>query len=462
MSRRLARGAAVLATVAWPITATAADVPAFCADPASVSAAVDKESIAEEVLIQNGVPAVVRTRLDAWRKASPADTTFPSKLSSRQVMVLWGGQVCDTIGCTKAEVEKLTTASFAYIDLLKDTEHLAFTGSRDPREFFLDDASTVRCLPSATKELAIVQPPAPGSNTPPPSAWGLADRAKDTPKGSIRIRGKGEDLIFADYDSGYTDASKATISFEDDDAAGKTKTKFVGAIGYSVLFPPRFSADGARRLSWGFIPYFAINLDTSKADGKAKEVSSNTLDFGTTFQIVRDQYFQRYDVAASQYIGVTPHFLINRDDKSRLLALNLLYRPTVLFSPSFALNSLRKIGGTPLKFEPILDARFAYGHFASVGTRTGDDANDFTRLGFRYGIGLSSSIDRFPIELAVTDTPMFAISGAADDISLFQSTLSAYFDKDKHFGVEVGYSRGRATDLDERVAKWSIGLAVRY
>lgn len=466
MSRRSsnlpARAATALALVAWPFAATAADVPSFCADPASVSSPVDKEVIAEEVLIQSGVPAVVRTRLDAWRKANPDDTTFPSALSSRQVMVLVGGQLCDTMGCTKAEVEKLTTASFTFIDLLKDTEHLSFAGPRDPKQFFQNSGSTVRCLPSATKELAIVKPPVAGSHSPPPSAWGLTSRPDTTPKGNLRIRGKGEDLVFADYDSGYTDTSKATISFENDDAAGKTKTKLIGAIGYSVLFPAIFSDDRSRRLSWGLIPYFAINLDTSKADGKAKEVDSNTLDFGTTLQFVRDQYFSGIDASASQYIAVTPHFLINRDDKSQLLALNALYRPTVLLSKDFALNALRRVGGLPVRFEPILDARFAYGHFTRVGSRTGDDANDFTRLGFRYGLGLSSSIDRFPIEFAITDTPMFVVSGAARNISILETKGSAYFDADKHFGVEVGYSKGRATDLDERVAKWSIGLAVRY
>jgi hypothetical protein len=437
---------------ALPVAASAADVPSFCADPASTTSPVDKEVIAEQVLIENGVPAVVRSRFDAWRKAHPSDTTIPIGFSSRQVMVLVGGQLCDKIGCTKAEVEKLAGASFTFIDLLKDTEHLSFFGPRDPRQFFQSDGSNIRCLPSAANELTIVKPPVAGSGEPPPSAWGLTNRPDTGPKGNIRIRGKGEDLIFADYDTG----------FEDDVASGKTKTKLVGAIGYSILFPANFSDDRSQRFSLGVIPYFAINLDASKSDGKAKEVDSNTLDFGTTLQFVYDRHFDNIDAAASQYLAITPHFLVNRNDSSQLLAVNALYRPTVLFSKDFALNALRRIGGLPVRFEPILDARFAYGHFTRVGSRTGDDANDFTRLGFRYGIGLSSSIDRYPIELAITDTPMFVISGAARNISVLEAKGSAFFDADKHFGVEVVYSKGRATDLDERVAKWSIGLGVRY
>lgn len=197
-------GRAVAASLlaAWPAAASAADVPSFCADPASTISPVDKELIAEQVLIENGVPAVVRTRLDAWRKAHPNDTTFPIGLSSRQVMVVVGGQLCDKIGCTKAEVEKLTDASFTFIDLLKDTEHLLFFGPRDPGQFFQNEGSKMRCLPSAANKLAIVKPPVAGSSDPPPSAWGLTNRPDTGPKGDIRLRGKGEDLIFADYDTG--------------------------------------------------------------------------------------------------------------------------------------------------------------------------------------------------------------------------------------------------------------------
>lgn len=452
--------------ICWAANAIAADAPAICANPDYAKAPIDKEVFAEEVLIQGGVSAVVRVRFDAWRKTNPDDPDFAG-LSSRAAMAVYGAKVCDKIGCTKDEVRKVEKASQLFYTALTDTAHFSFVGWRnDPAAFMRQDGGSVQCLASATQALAIVPPQSAGSTKPPQSAWGLNDRVADAarPAGSIRIRGKGEDLIYAQYDPGFTDASKANISFEHDSIKSQGTTKLVAAVGYSVLFPGVFNEDRTRRVSWGFIPYFGIDLETSKAAGKDRTFDSNTFDFGTTFQLVEDTYSFRFKRAASQYLAFTPHFLINRDDKSRLLALNLLYRPTISISRNLAVNGFSNIdlAGIPLKWEPILDGRIAYGHFTRIGTRTGDDANDFTRIGLRYGIGLSSRIDRFPVDLVVTDTPMFVVGGASRNISLFESTLSMYFDSDKHFGADLKYTRGRATDLDDRVAKWSIGLAVRY
>lgn len=464
--KRTACALAAIIPMCWSANAIAAGAPAICANPAYVRAAMDKDVFAEEMLIQAGVSAVVRVRFDAWRKDNPNDPKFAG-LTSRAAMAVYGAEICDSIGCTPEEGPKVAKASQIFYATLTDTAHFSFVGWRDdPAAFMRDGGGSIRCRASTTVNLAIIPPLSAGSTKPPQSAWGLNDRVagKDRPTGSIRIRGKGDDLIYAQYDAGFTDASKANISFEHDDTTSKGSTNLVGAVGYSILFPGAFNENRTRRVSWGLIPYFGVDLETSKTKRKAREYDSDTFDVGTTFQMVEDTYSFRFKRAASQFLAFTPHFLINRDDKSRLLAVNLLYRPTISFSPSLAVNGFSNIdlGDIPLKWEPILDGRFAYGHFTRAGLRTGDDANDFTRIGFRYGIGLSSRVDRFPVDLVVTDTPMFVIDGASRDISIFESTLSMFFDADKRFGTEVKFAKGRATDLDERVAKWSLGLAVRY
>ena len=469
MSRAVRAAARVVATivpVCWSANVIAADAPAICANPAYVNAPIDKDVFAEEVLIQAGVSAVVRVRFDAWRKANPDDPKLTG-LTSRTAIAVYGAEICDRIGCTKEELPKVQKAALLFYTAVTDTKHFSFSGWRDdPAAFMREGGGSIRCMASATEQLAIIAPLPAGSTKPPQSAWGLNTRVAETdhPTGSIRIRGKGEDLIYAQYDPGFTDASKANISFEQDDTKSKGSTKLVAAVGYSILFPGAFNEDRTRRVNWGLIPYVGVDLETSKTEGKDREFDSNTFDFGTTFQLVKDTYSFRFKRTANQYLAFTPHFLINRSDKSRLLALNLLYRPTISISPDLAVNGFSniKLGGIPLKWEPILDERIAYGHFTRIGTRTGDNANDFARMGLRFGIGLSSGVDQFPVDLVVTDTPMFVIDGASRDISLFESTLSMYFDSDKHFGADLKYTRGRATDLDERVAKWSVGLAVRY
>lgn len=465
IGRRPTKLAGILALTCWTTNAFAADGPALCANPEFVTSDIDKDAFAEEALIQAGVSAVVRIRLDAWRKANPK-TPELAGLTSREAIALYGSQICDMMGCAEGEANSVTKASFIFLQMLKDTSHFSFRGWREgPATFLRDSGASVRCFPAATLAQAVVPPPTEGSGKPPLSAWGLNERVADRPPtGSIRIRGKGDDLIYAQYDPGYTDASKANISFEWDDTRSKGSLNLVGAVGYSVLFPGTFNEARTRRTSWGFIPYVGVDIESTKEQGKDRKYDSNSLDFGATFQLVTDSYSFRYKRAASQYLSITPHFLVNRADDSRLLALNLLYRPTISFSRDLALNGFSdlKLGSIPLKWEPIIDGRIAYGHFTTIGTRTGDDANDSTRIGFRYGIALASRVDRFPVDLVVSDTPMFAVSGAAHHISLFESTLSLYFDADKHFGTDLKYTRGRASDLDERVAKWTVGLSVRY
>lgn len=75
---------------------------------------------------------------------------------------------------------------------------------------------------------------------------------------------------------------------------------------------------------------------------------------------------------------------------------------------------------------------------------------------FRYGIWLSSRVDGLPVDLAVTDTPVFVIDRASRNTSVSEFTLWMFFASNKQFGTEVKYTRGRETDRDERVAKLSL------
>ncbi len=436
--------------------ASAADAPAFCADKSYTEKPIDKDAFADEILISKQVPAVVVQRLQAWRTKNTDQTAFPVDFPAKQLLVLLGDTVCISIGCTKGERAKLVASSLEYARLLKDSDNLVFAGTTDPRRFFTESASTVRCRSEANAKFAVT--------TTKPGPFESPDGKTPTQYAitSFRVRGTAEDLIYPGGSSQYSDASKAKISFEDDSVSSKQSTKFVGALGYSILFPGQPNEAASVRFSWGVIPYAAFNIDTSKAKGKDKSVSSDTVELGTQIQFLIDTYDSGSGLAVGQYVALTPRYLSNRDDDSSLLGLGGLWRPTVSFSPTLAVNAFREIDGVPLKWEIIADGRFAYGHFARIGKRTGDDAKDFLRLGARYGLGVSTTLENLPLDLIVSDTRMFALSGVSRDLDLFNTSLALFFDADKHFGIDLSYTNGRANDLEQRADKWSIGLAIRY
>lgn len=145
-----------------------------------------------------------------------------------------------------------------------------------------------------------------------------------------------------------------------------------------------------------------------------------------------------------------------------------------MFRPSFTLggassgsapvgfNRLLPIGKSGLWWNGILEGRFDNGVFTRTGTRDGDHARNFSRLGARFGLGVTSDIPGFPAELTVTDTWMQALTGYPNHLSQLKGDFTFYFTDKKYVGLTVGYARGRVADLDDADDKWSVGLAIKY
>lgn len=392
---------------------------------------VDKDELAATMLDQAGVSRLLE------RRARPHLTR--SDLTVSQTLIAMNIQICDTIACSDADKTALRNAATRFRETLDATDHYVVTApDRDPRLFFTNPESSLRCKAEDAAPAPPVQVAEP--NQAPP--FSLAN---------FRIRGSATGLTWGRDSREFSDADKAELSFSDDNEAGKRTTTLVAAIGYSYRLFSSGSSRG-RPLSSGYVvPYFAINYDTARSDGQARTVSSDLFEFGSIFE------FRRATSTYATYFSVIPRLLVNRDEHSSLAGLNLLFRPTFGF-----VNQLQRTNGSPVWWNVVLDARFNNGVFLRRGDRAPDDAHDFSRIGGSAGIVFTTLGGDVPVELTVADTYLVGLAGHPNHMNRFHSDFSMYFDPDKNFGVSFGYARGRIEDLDSREDKWTLGFAVRY
>jgi len=440
-----------------------AAAPAFCphiggkpggkVDP---SVSVDKEDLAGAAIDRGGISRPFERRLRAI-------TPSPG-LSLWQTILVRGTGLCkpkdpgatataDAIDCSDAERSALGSAQIALEEFLTQSDVFVLTSpgyDRDAERFFKDPGRRLACVAPAPLPAAVTA--------------GGAELPSDPEAGSdhfaltnFRVRGSAADLIYERGSSGYASADKATLEFGDDRDAGKRTTKFVGSLGYALLLDD-YQTTNKDHVFFGLVPYFGINLDTSKADKQPKNVSSDVLEFGSVVEYRRASTFGTSYAPFVSYASATPRLLFNRDDKSELFGFDLLYRPTFKL-----LNSLRPIAPNSVIYWNVIgDIRLNNGIWLRRGERDADASRDFSRLGGRMGLGFATKGGPIPAELTISDTYLVTLAGKPSHLSLFKSDLSLYFNEDKNFGIDVAYSRGRFQDLESRVAAWTVGFAVKY
>lgn len=416
---------------------------------------VDKDALASAALDKAGVPR----RLE---RLATIDRGGLNRLTRWETMVALNRTLCDGSSlCIEGDADKLGQASSLLAFVLSDSDDFSIdVADTHPGRFFFDDASQIRCKPAPaqtaagqgaekTKQAAVTSSQAGDSGTRldlTPFAWSR-----------FRVRGSSADLVYERGTSGFSDADKSTISYGDED--GKRSTKLVLAAGYAQgLFDGFLGTD---HVYGTLLPYVAANLAWSKKGTAARDVSSDTVEFGTVFEAQRSAVRSREDGGVDHfehYLAITPHLITNYHDHSQVAGGNILYRPAYVGG----LNSLVEIANTGLWWEAIADARLNSGIFTRAGIRAADDARDFSRLGGRLGLNVTSAIAGVPADFTATDTFMWALAGHPGHLSRLKADLSLYFTDKKYFGIDLGFSRGRIEDLDDRDNKWTLGIAVKY
>jgi hypothetical protein len=404
--------------------------------------AVDKNALAEAFLDGAKVPRWVDTR--AARSKDP----LVAGLAPAEATIVLGPDACQGDPKCKSARNSLATAQTNLLSEIGNSTDVVF--SHQPAgiaDLFHNSAVVISCkaLPTSLAEA----PPQKGSPSKSPSlafAWN-----------NFRVRGKSSELALPQNSPGYSGTSKGTISFADDKENKKSSVKLVGAVGYAIIFPS-FNERGRTAVTWSAIPYAAIDVETSKVTGKPKSTSNDTAEIGAVFDSIFSSVGHNFS-NTNHELSAIPKFIWNNDDHSRVLGLNLLYRPFLLG----IINETSSIGDSPFQGGLIANLRWNNGHFTKTGIRSSDQSKDFSRVGGEFGLFVASDNGfPIPIELSVSDIYMHALAGFPKHLSLLVGDFTIYLDDKKHFGLDLSYSRGRAEDLDSSQHKWSAGFAIKY
>lgn len=454
-----AAAAASLSIGSAPLGAVPRD---FCPRKGSAidpSTPVDKEAFAESLLDAAGVPRRLEHQVHALRVDVPLDA-----LTDREFLLLNGSDLCDreTLHCSKGDRAAVQAAAIYLRDALARSQPgLALSRPvASPNEFFLVPAATITCVPMADDAEEPAMPVARGTAPLDPTRPFAKRGPGPFSLANVRLRGSPSDLLFEHAGAGYEDASKATLSFEDDRTSNTTTTNLVAAVGYVLRIGEGAQAGGRHPYSWALraIPYAAFNIDTSHVAGQAKTTKSNQLDTGATIAVLWSALSPDFS-HQDGYLGIYPHYLINYKDHSAILGLNLLLRPYM----TRGFNSVVPLGDTGLEGDFIGSLRFNNGHFTRTGTRDPVASHDFSRVGGELGLYVGSG-KSFPIPFDVTVTGIYmqALAGRPNHLSQLKADLGIYFSSKKNFGLDFAYTRGRIEDLAEREHKFTFGLAFKY
>lgn len=336
--------------------------------------------------------------------------------------------------CGKDDATRLGDAKNFVTEILvnKKQYYEVPVGVSGAAALFAAGAPDVRCVP-ATQTIALPKPiPAPFD-------------FKTVP---LRLRGSTDGLQFDRYlDSAFGGVDKASFTFKWDDEAGKDTAKAVFVLGYN--FKPKPG-------SFELVPYVGFSTDTTKRNGAPKEVAERAFRTGILFDM------RRHGEGITHLILVRPEYAWNRKEKSELLTGAFTYQPVINGKFNDAINIVTAKNQSLFSIIPRGDLRLVGGHFTKKGDRADDDARDFVRLGGQLGVTFVSDLKWLPVELSVTDTYLWALTGEPGHISYLKGVFSIYFDEKKYFGVDLGYARGRRDDLLKRESNWTAGFAARF
>jgi hypothetical protein len=413
-------------------TAGQASAQAIKAAEVCVNGVVSKERLALAALTAAGVSRYP----ERWITANPdGDTRDPAirlLLASDDFCSAVGGGTDATQGiglpkCAEADPAKIIGA-VTYVKGVLDDRNYGRQADWTA-EGFLGDPSAVLTCPGADArpvETAIKQP-------------------YDLSSVPLRVRGSTLGLQFRRGTDQFEAVDKATIAFKDDDKAGKETFKVNVIVGLAVPV--------AKRLE--MVPYIGFNVDSSVKDGADREYTDNTLRAGALFA------YRVENSGGTHYLLARPEYAANRVDRSEVLSANLAWVPITRWTNDYGVR-IRSAGRPVLSVMPVVELRSTAGTFLKQGTRTADNSRDFVRVGGAFGLNVVSDLTWLPLQLTLTETYLYGFAGNPDDLSQLRGVLSVNLDKQKYFGLELGYARGRAEDLLPREHAWTLGFGAKF
>jgi len=275
----------------------------------------------------------------------------------------------------------------------------------------------------------------------------------DTSKSNIRIRGTATDLYIDRSDKQNFDAaSKATFDLGRDYVAKKETYQIVADIGYLIPIPVLGSGD---RLD--IIPYVGANFNVINVypGSNAKPSASKTVDLGLLFSTY---LINRGPSPVGHFVTIQPDYLFNFADNSRLFTVNLMYAPVI----NNWINSFRSIAADVASGKIIINLKSDNGIYTDRGNSSVTGSNkDFVRIGGQFGASFLSDNKNVPLSLTSTYTCLHPVYGVTE-IGYFSNSLTYSIDRNKYFGISLGYTNGTREDTAARENQWEIALSAHF
>jgi len=286
----------------------------------------------------------------------------------------------------------------------------------------------------------------------------------------IRLRANSDDLNIdaSSQKAEFKAAKPATITYTRDGIQRTNTTKLQAALGYAIPLdfarPEGFSAFHAQ-----LVPYVSAIQSITKVDGKAATfAATNNIAVGGLFNA---QMALEDMVGVVHVVSAKPQYLWNTKDNSEIASFKFIYQPWTqnpAGPPGLKINSPFPIGsfvgGKPMWVQLLFDLRSNTGEYTNKGTDPKTIANhiSFERAGSRVGVSVATDDTGPHVVLNVTETMLYGFSGSVKRLSLFDSSLSYYFDSTSNFALTGTYKFGRDEDTAERSKTWTIGVSAKF
>jgi hypothetical protein len=278
----------------------------------------------------------------------------------------------------------------------------------------------------------------------------------------IRLRANSDDLgIDAARDKDlFKSVKPATVTFTRDGVKKTDTAKLQAALGYAIPLPIDIEKSKTFSFFTGeFVPYFFANQSVTKIDGKAATFAdTNIVAVGT---LLNTQMVFNAMPAVNHVVMAKPQYLWNTKDNSEIASLKLIYQPwTLNINTPIQLGSFLNASWLTLLF----DLRDDVGEYTKKGNdpTTVATHTSFNRAGSKFGFAVSTDDSGPHLVLSVTDTILYGFSGSLQQLRLFDSSLSYYFDSTSNFAFTVSYTNGRNEDTAEQAQTFTGGISAKF
>jgi hypothetical protein len=334
--------------------------------------------------------------------------------------------------CAKDDSAKLEVARQALFRMFRAGSNFSFERGTTGTDYMMKPATSLICP----------------AETPKADPWITGPNLAGDLK--LRIRGSSDGLQFnrTDDSEQFAGLDRATISWADDRTKDTSTFKLTLIAGLAIPVPG--TADKAQ-----IIPYVGYKIGRTKKLPDPKKTDDETLRVGAVYAF----YTRNGDL--TNRVAIRGEYAVNKVEGSEIFSENVSWTPKWKYLNGY--YAVRDANDDSLfSIMPRLELRTTFGRFFDRGTRSDDESHNFWRAGFQYGATVKSDLAWLPVDVTVLNTRLWAFKGYPNRLSQLKGTISANLSKDKMFGVDLSYVRGRFEDLSKREDGWSIGFGAKF